>query len=123
MKTTESKSDAPKVSINNGKARTHSVSEAPTNARVFISNDGLSRKGSSKKGSRKSSTSDEPPSDMMVMSQRRTQRIIITNSQADKQKNEDEDVFIKKEKNVKTENIDRSYFKICAIYSSNRKRI
>ena len=115
-KTTESNSDASNVSINNGKARTHSVSDDATNSRVSnkikneaASNDGISRKGSSKKSSRKSSTNDELPSDMMVMSQRRQQRIQISTNQANKQENEDDDVFIKKDKNMKTENTGRSY--------------
>ena len=112
-KRTESTSDFAHQSVNNGKARTNSVSDSGTNSKhgsktksETSSNPGIKRQGSSKKGSRKSSTNEELPSNMMVMSQRRQQRIEINTNLASKQDEED-DVFIKKEKVLKSENVDR----------------
>ena len=123
----ESISDSSQQSINNGKARTHSVFDDGNNSKAgsktkseVAPNAGIKRQGSSKKGSRKSSTNEEFPPDMMVMSKRRQERIQINTSLANKQDEEDE-VFANV-KNVKTEKLNRSFYNR-AIYSSNVKKM
>jgi hypothetical protein len=114
-KKSESNSDSSHQSVHNGLSRTQSVNDAGNNSKVgskikseAASNAGIIRRGSSKKV-RKTSTNEELPSDMLVMSKRRQQRIQINTNLASKQDEED-DVFVKKEKPVKTENLDRSFF-------------
>ena len=110
-------SDARAISKDTNKARTLSVSDAAAVSTVFgkkkadttISN-GVSRQNSSKKGSRKSSTStnEEAKPGMAIMSQRKQDRIQINYNLASKHiKEDDDDVFKKKEKNIKSDNIER----------------
>ena len=109
-KKSESNSDSSHPSVHNGSSRTQS--DAGNNSKVgskikseAAPNAGIIRRGSSKKV-RKTSTNEELPSDMLVMSKRRQQRIQINTNLASKQDEED-DVFVKKEKPVKIECSDR----------------
>ena len=109
--------------VSDGKLRTTSVSDSATNSKVGRKlkdkgnpNDVISRQGSSKKGSRKSSSNDSLPPDMMVMSTRRQQRIQINENLSNKYIDEEDDVFTKKVKNVKTENSERLILNLRLIY-------